>query len=192
MEEITASLETYFKDRYRGWDGSSQFEGTGRRVQRMYEELCWENERIEKECTKQLRAVFEDCYDHMLVIGPTEVKTLCPHHLIPCIFKVYIGYLPDGKVLGLSKFSRVAVLLGKRPVMQEMYSRELADLIESNLKPRGVGVYVEGTHGCIQSRGVTQDNIVVTTSTLRGNFLEASVKEEFLQIVWNSKKNGRT
>lgn len=167
MEEVCDQIETLLRRRYYGWEGAKQFEGTGHRLLRMLDELCWTNERIDEESNRCFEAAYVESYDELLVAGPTEVCTLCPHHLLPCRFTVYIGYVPNELVLGLSKFSRLAVVLGKRPVIQEAYSRELVDAIWEKLKPKGVGVFVVGEHGCIRFRGVHQ-HANVTTSVLRG------------------------
>ena len=181
--DIYQRIEGLMLERYAGWDGHLQFEGTGERLRRMVDELCWPSSKIEEELDKHFKAVFNDSYSEMLVSGPTSVWTLCPHHLVPCNFQVFIGYIPNGLVLGLSKFSRIAITVGRRPIMQEQYSRELADAFMNSLQPDGIGVYVTGKHGCMGCRGVTQDINVVTT-VLRGNFLEEpSVKEEFLGTI---------
>jgi len=166
---------------YTGWEGVRQFSNTPERLVRMYQEFCWPLGRIEEELSKQVR-VFDDGYNEMLVTGPIGVWTLCPHHLLPCSFRVTIGYVPTGSVLGLSKFARIAEIFGKKPVMQEEYSRELADFLMEKLKPAGVAVYVTGSHGCMTSRGVRQHS-AVTTSVLRGCFeSEPATRAEFLEI----------
>lgn len=183
MMDIYEEIEKRFKVGYYGWEGADQFTGTAGRLRRMTKELCWTNAKIEEELVKCFRAFFIDSYDELLVSGPTEVWTLCPHHLLPCRFKVYIGYIPNERVLGLSKFSRVAVILGRRPVIQEMYSRELADAIWGNLKPKGLGVYVIGNHGCMEARGVKQ-HANVTTSVLKGVIFDRpEVRAEFYSAV---------
>lgn len=183
MMDVFEETEKGLRRRYYGWQGADQFIGTAGRLGRMAEELCWPNDKIEKELKKCFEAVFVDSYDELLVSGPTEVWTLCPHHLLPCRFKVFIGYIPNERVLGLSKFSRVAIVLGKRPVIQEMYSRELADAIMDNLKPRGLGVYVIGRHGCMEVRGVKQ-GVNVTTSVLKGVIFDRpEVRAEFYATV---------
>jgi len=123
----------------------------------------------------------------MLVTKPINVWTFCPHHILPCNFKVHIGYLPDGQVLGLSKFARIAVTLGKCPIMQEEYSRELADILWKRLASKGLGVYVVGRHGCMGCRGIGQ-NLDISTAVLKGLFKEdQSVKEEFY---WHISQKG--
>ena len=166
---------------YPTWEGKEQFKGTPGRLVRMYQDFCWEQERIEEELSKQFK-VFENGYNEMLVVKDISIWTLCPHHLLPCHLKVSIGYIPAGKVLGLSKFARIAEILSKRPTMQEAYSTELADLLMEKLQPKGVAVYVVGSHGCMTARGVRQHSDVVT-SVLRGSFLkEGPTRNEFLAV----------
>ena len=181
--DIYQKIELLFRKRYEDWEGAVQFEGTSKRLRGMIEEMCWLLPRINEGLEKCFEAIFEDPYDEMLVSGPTKVWTLCPHHLVPCLFKVHIGYIPKGKVLGLSKFSRIALILGKRPIMQEQYSRELADTLWENLGPEGVGVSVVGSHGCLEMRGVKQD-VKISTAVLKGSFKEDhKVREEFYKII---------
>jgi GTP cyclohydrolase I len=185
--EAFDQIEKHLTDYYNGWEGSKQFEGTASRLKRMYAEMCWPSKRIEEELAKAFKAVYPHDYDEMLIHGPTSVWTLCPHHLVPCNFEVHIGYVPNGGVLGLSKFSRIAVALGKRPVMQEQYSKEVARVITEGLKPRGVGVYIVGTHGCMGCRGVLQD-VRVKTSVVTGVFdTESKTREEFYDIVLGNR-----
>jgi GTP cyclohydrolase I len=180
---IWTKLEGFYTERYKGWSGSKQFEGTGERLRKSMEEMSWLPGRVSDELRACFKAVYPDDYDEMLVSRGTMVWTLCPHHLLPCQFEVYIGYIPDGKVLGLSKFSRVAIISGRRPIMQEQYTRDVADAIMRNLKPKGVGVYVVGHHGCMGCRGVGQE-IGVSTTTLKGVFkTDPSVKDEFYKMI---------
>jgi len=176
-------VEKFFRTRYTGWEGEVQFEGTGARLKRMIDEMCWSPEQIDKELDRCFKSVFKEAYSEMVTSGPTSVWTLCPHHLLPCQFQVYIGYIPKGQVLGLSKFSRVAVILGKRPIMQETYTRDVAESIWTKLQPLGVGVLVTGRHGCMEARGILQD-ADVSTAVLKGEFMDdPKVKEEFYRMV---------
>jgi len=102
---------------------------------------------------------------------------------LPCEFRVFLGYIPEGKkVIGLSKLTRLAVILAKRPIMQEQYTTELADLLERKLSPKGVGVTVYGIHGCMVARGV-QQHAEVVTSVVKGDFLkEGPTRSEFFAI----------
>ena len=181
LEYASKSLVLWLRERYKGWEGTKQFGQTPERLQRLYQEFCWTPEKIKTELSKHFKT-FEDGYDQMLVKRGIEVWTLCPHHLLPCRFSISIGYVPDKRVLGLSKLTRVAEVLAKRPIMQEAYSGELANALMDNLKPRGVAVYVVGDHGCMTSRGVRQHANVIT-STIRGVFeTEAETRAEFMAI----------
>lgn len=182
IREGTDTLVDWLSSRYRGWEGEKQFKGTSDRLVKLYSDLCWTPAMIRLELSEQVK-VFENEYDEMVIVKKNSVWVLCPHHLLPVHLKVSIGFIPDGKVLGLSKFTRIATILGKRPIMQEQYSMELADFLYSSLKPKGVAVYIEGVHGCMASRGVQQE-VPVITSKLVGAFLEdASTKAEFMQAV---------
>lgn len=177
----TTGLVDWLRKRYEGWEGVKQFGQTPERLERMYQEFCWTSERIEDELGKYFKT-FEDGYDQMLVKRDIEVWTLCPHHLLPCQFMVTIGYVPDQRVLGLSKLSRVAEVMAKRPIMQEAYSTELADTLMESLKPKGVAVYIVGSHGCMAARGVRQHSSVVT-SVIRGVFeSQSETRAEFLAL----------
>lgn len=181
LDRILSDLVQELIELYPNWDGVKQFKGTPSRLVGMYRDFCWSQEKIEEELVKQFK-VFDNGYNGMLVVKDISVWTLCPHHLLPCQFKVFIGYIPTGKVLGLSKFARIADILARRPVMQEQYSTELADLLMKRLQPKGVAVYIVGQHGCMTSRGVKQHSDVVT-SVVRGDFLkEGLTREEFFAI----------
>jgi len=180
--DVFDEIEKTFKTLYFGWDGVEQFTGSGDRLRRLVAEMCWPMARIDEESNKCLKAVYPDPYDEMLVTKPINVWTFCPHHLLPCNFKVHIGYIPSGKVLGLSKFARVAVIYGKSPIMQEQYNRDLANFFWENLKPEGLGVFVTGKHGCMGCRGVNQE-LEVITSVLKGSFkTDGIVREEFYHL----------
>lgn len=181
--DIFERIENLLIERYKDWDGKEQFGGSGDRLKRMVEEMCWPQKKVEEELGKCFKAVWKENYSEMLTEGPISVDTFCPHHLLPCNFKVYIGYVPNLKILGLSKFSRVSEIIGKRPIIQERYTSELAKVLFGSLEPLGVGVHVVGKHGCMRCRGVKQE-ADVKTSVLLGCFLDdPSVKEEFYRNI---------
>lgn len=183
LKECFSELVEQIKSDQDDWVGNKQFAGTPERIVRFYEETCWSEDRIKLELDSCLSRTFQQEYDEMLVTEPISVWTLCPHHLLPCHFSVTVGYIPNGNVLGLSKFARISTILGKRPIMQEEYTQELAGLLQTSLQPRGVGVSVTGSHGCMSSRGVLQD-LAVTTCCLKGAFLDQpATRQEFLMKV---------
>jgi len=182
LEYASKSLVAWLEHRYEGWEGTKQFGQTPERLERMFQEFCWTQEQIEYELGKAFEKVFKNPYNEMLVVKAMNVWTLCPHHLLPCHFQVTIGYVPNGEVLGLSKFSRIAEVLARRPIMQEEYSTELADMLMERLKPKGVAVQVVGVHGCMTARGVKQHSEVIT-STIRGVFEEEpATRAEFMAL----------
>lgn len=180
--DIFEEIEKLFRKGYEGWDGAAQFKGSGKRLRRLIGEMCWSREAVMEDIERSLEAVFDDPYDEMLVCRGISVWTFCPHHILPCHFKVHIGYVPNGRVLGLSKFARIAVSCGKMPIMQEQYTRELADVLWSRLRPDGLGIYVVGKHGCMGCRGINQEIEVVTTN-LQGSFFDdPRTREEFYLV----------
>jgi len=180
--DVFSTIEEMFRKGYSDWDGGTQFEGSGDRLRRLISEMCWSKKVVDAEIEKDLQAVFKDPYNEMLVVKGIDVWTFCPHHILPCNFNVSIGYIPNGKVLGLSKFARVAVACGKMPIMQEQYTRELSTILWDKLAPKGLGVYVIGRHGCMGCRGISQE-LGIVTSNLKGDFLEdQKTREEFLSI----------
>lgn len=182
LESAAGLLVLWLKERYQGWIGAEQFGQTPGRLGRMFQEFCWTPEQVESELARAFKKVFKNPYNEMLVVKPVDVWTLCPHHLLPCHFKVTIGYVPDGVVLGLSKFARISEVLARRPIMQEEYSTELADMLMERLKPKGVAVQIVGEHGCMSARGVRQHSEVIT-STIRGVFeTEPETRAEFMAI----------
>ena len=169
IPESFFSIVSLLQEKYSEWEGVKQFQDTPRRLSEMFNEFCWSPKRIDEELDKHTK-VFEDGYDETLLACDIVVNTLCPHHLLPCSLKVTIEYIPNGKVLGLSKFSRIAVILGHRPIMQETYTRELADCIYARVEPKGVKVSVKGVHGCVKYRGPLQETEIVTV-TKRGEIV---------------------
>src|SRR5437588_10084378 len=136
---------------------------TPERVARMYAELF---AGLRKDPRELLEKTFTQKYDEMVLVGDIEFASLCEHHLLPFMGKAHIAYLPNGKIVGLSKIPRVVELLSRRPQMQERMTEELADLLMQALDARGVGVVVEAAHTCMTIRGVRKPGSVLTTSAM--------------------------
>jgi GTP cyclohydrolase I len=179
--QLVEALKVHYKD----WpEGVIQFTDTERRLKEMYNERCWPISKIQAELDKTVR-VFSKSYDELVVVGPAVVYIWCPHHLLPCEIKVVQGVLPGDKVLGISKFTRIAELLGRKPVLQEDYTTELVEFLMTKLNPKGAGVHVTGCHSCTTSRGVKQPSTnKVVTNAVRGVLLtDKSLKDEFFKMV---------
>ena len=126
----------------------------------------------------------EEQYDELVVVRSIPVQSLCEHHLLPFIGVAHVGYLPAGRILGLSKFARVVEMFARRPQVQERLTRQVADWIHAELAPKGVGVVVEAEHLCMSMRGVRAGGAVTTTSALSGVLRDSpATRAEFLAAV---------
>ena len=133
-----------------------------------------------------LARTFEEVcgYDEMIVLRDIEYESHCEHHMAPIIGRVHVGYLPDGKVVGISKLARVVEAYAKRLQVQEKMTAQIAGCIQRALQPLGVGVVVEGVHECMTTRGVHKRGVSMITSTMRGAFHDdARTRAEFLQFI---------
>jgi GTP cyclohydrolase IA len=129
-------------------------------------------------------AIFEVKYDEMVIVRDVEFYSLCEHHMLPFMGRVHVAYLPDGKVLGLSKIPRIVDLFARRLQVQERMTRQIADLIRDLLHPQGVAVVVEALHLCMMMRGVQKHNARMTTSAMHGAFRSnLATRQEFLENI---------
>jgi len=129
-------------------------------------------------------ALFTVNYDEMVIIKDIEVYSLCEHHLLPFFGKAHVAYLPNGKVVGLSKIPRLVDMFARRLQVQERLTVEIAEAIQEKVKPRGVGIVIEATHFCMIMRGVEKQNSVAVTSCMRGAFRDQlQTREEFLSLL---------
>ncbi len=139
------------------------------------------------EMVKDLKAkVFPSTNDQMVIVRNIEAFGMCPHHLLPVEYDIAIGYIPNGKVLGLSKLARLAITLSSYPKLQEDITSEIAGEMVDILEVKDVMVVVNGIHGCMRFRGVEMDSSAVT-SDCRGRFRQGEVKAEFLRLMGNGK-----
>lgn len=123
-------------------------------------------------------------YDEMIVLRDIEYESHCEHHMAPIIGRVHVGYLPNGKVVGISKLARVVEAYAKRLQVQEKMTAQIAGCIQRALQPLGVGVVVEGSHECMTTRGVHKRGVSMVTSTMLGSFREdARTRAEFLRFI---------
>ncbi len=123
-------------------------------------------------------------YDEMIVLRDIEFESHCEHHMAPIIGRVHVGYLPDGKVVGISKLARVVEAYAKRFQVQEKMTAQIANCIQRALHPLGVGVVVDGSHECMTTRGVHKRGVSMVTSTMLGGFREdARTRAEFLRFI---------
>ena len=129
-------------------------------------------------------AVFDETNENMILIRDIEFYSLCEHHLLPFFGKAHIAYIPDGKILGLSKLPRIVEVFSRRLQVQERLTEQIAQGVEQVLRPRGVGVVLEAVHLCMMMRGVEKQNSSTITSALRGQFRDCPMtRNEFLRLV---------
>jgi GTP cyclohydrolase I len=129
-------------------------------------------------------AVFDETNENMILVRDIEFYSLCEHHLLPFFGKAHIAYIPDGKILGLSKLPRIVEVFSRRLQVQERLTEQIAQGVEEVLRPRGVGVVLEAVHLCMMMRGVEKQNSSTITSALRGQFRDCPMtRNEFLRLV---------
>ena len=129
-------------------------------------------------------AIFHEASKDMVVVRDVEFFSLCEHHLLPFFGKAHVGYIPNGKVIGLSKIPRIIDMYARRLQVQERLTHQIADAIQNVLKPNGVAVVMEGRHMCMQMRGVEKQNSLATTSTMLGRFRESvRTRNEFMYLI---------
>jgi GTP cyclohydrolase I len=130
------------------------------------------------------QAIFHEDYSEMVIVKHIEVYSMCEHHMLPFFGKAHIAYIPDGKIVGLSKLPRVVDAYARRLQVQERLTLEIRDCIQRTLEPKGVAVVIECCHMCMQMRGVQKQNSVTTTSAFTGLFLENdATRKEFINLV---------
>src|SRR5688572_350493 len=127
--------------------------------------------------------VFEDAYQNMVLVRDIELYSLCEHHMLPFFGKAHVAYIPDGRIIGLSKIPRIVDVFARRLQVQERLTDQIADALMDVLRPRGVGVVIEAQHFCMMMRGVEKQNSSTVTSALRGAFRDCDMtRQEFLRL----------
>ena len=129
-------------------------------------------------------AIFHEDYSEMVIVKDIEVYSMCEHHMLPFFGKAHVAYIPDGKIVGLSKIPRVVDAFSRRLQVQERLTLEIRDAIQRTLAPKGVAVVIECAHMCMQMRGVQKQNSVTTTSAFTGIFMtNDATRREFINLV---------
>jgi GTP cyclohydrolase I len=159
---------------------------TPARVARMYAELF---SGLHDDPRRHLQKVFTEPYDEVVLVRDISFNSMCEHHLLPFSGKAHIGYIPNGKVLGLSKLARVVEVVSRRPQVQERMTEEIANLMVSELGPKGVAVVVEAEHSCMTIRGVRKPGSLCVTSALKGLFRSnVSSRAEIMQLIYGHQR----
>jgi GTP cyclohydrolase I len=133
-------------------------------------------------------ALFEVKYDEMVIVTNIDFFSMCEHHLLPFFGKCHVAYLPDRKVVGLSKIARLVEVYSRRLQVQERMTTQIAETIEQAIMPQGVGVVVEAQHMCMMMRGVEKQNSRAVTSAMLGSFKRQETRMEFLDLIMRSRE----
>ena len=176
-EAVESMLRAFGED-----PGREGLRNTPKRVARMYCELLsgyhTDPERLVND------AIFHVTYDEMVIVRDIEFYSLCEHHMLPIIGRAHVAYIPNGKVLGLSKIPRIVDMYARRLQVQERMTRQIADFISDLLEPQGVAVVVEALHLCMSMRGIKKKDARMTTSAMHGGFrTNVMTRQEFLDNI---------
>jgi GTP cyclohydrolase I len=158
--------------------------------QRTEQAMTYLTKGYREDAEKILRgALFDVDYDEMVIVRDIEVFSLCEHHMLPFFGKVHVAYIPNGKVIGLSKIPRLVEVFARRLQVQERLTRQIADSIQEAIEPQGVGVVVEARHLCMMMRGVEKQHSSTVTSAMVGVFHQQNTRAEFLSLVQSRPQN---
>jgi GTP cyclohydrolase I len=160
---------------------------TPRRIAEMYEELF---EGLHQDPLEVLKVGFEEEeHQEMVILRDIPFYSMCEHHFLPFHGVAHIGYIPEKRIVGISKLARVVEILARRPQLQERLTGQIADIIMEGLQPKGVGVIIEAEHLCMTARGIKKPGSIVVTSANRGIFRsKLATRQEFLSLIRNSRR----
>ncbi len=169
-----------------GYDvrGDANFQGTAQRAASGFAELTLCSRQVAAEVDEMLDRTFPAKYDDMVISKHNVSFGVCPHHILPVIFRISVAYIPHKKVLGISKLSRICQIMARRPVLQEDLTDDLATILYKKLESHGGACYIEGLHLCMAARGVQAHEARVVTSAVKGVFRDQpATRQEFLDLV---------
>lgn len=188
-EEVTEDLTNNFKQIIDGLGEDTSREGILKTPERAAKAMQFLTQGYDVDPVKILNdAMFSESYEEMVVVKDIEVYSLCEHHMLPFFGKAHIAYIPDGKIVGLSKLPRVVDVFARRLQVQERLTHDILECINNTLKPQGVAVVIEAQHMCMMMRGVQKQNSSTTTSGFRGQFKEIETRNEFLKLISSDLK----
>ncbi|HEU4454957.1 MAG TPA: GTP cyclohydrolase I FolE [Longimicrobium sp.] len=188
-EDVPAGTDERFQELVRGMleqlGEDPGRDGLLRTPERVEKSLKWLTRGYEMSVEEVIRgAVFDEDHHNMVIVKDIEMYSMCEHHMLPFFGKVHIAYIPDGRIVGLSKLPRVVEVFARRLQVQERLTDQIASAIQEVLEPQGVAVVIEAAHLCMMMRGVEKQSSMTITSAMRGVFLEdLRTREEFLRLV---------
>ena len=195
VETVTltsASLEELSRELLVRLGEDPRRDGLLRTPERMSRALQYLTKGYGEDPEKMLKgALFEVSYDEMVIVKDIEMFSLCEHHMLPFYGKVHVAYIPNGRVIGLSKIPRLIDVFARRMQVQERLTTQIAETIQHAIEPQGVGVVIEARHLCMMMRGVEKQHTAAVTSSMLGVFRdELDTRQEFLSLIRNRATNG--
>ncbi len=183
-EVVTEKLSEAFKDIIDGLSEDSSREGLLKTPERAAKSMQFLTMGYNIDPREVLNsALFNENYNEIVLVKDIEVYSLCEHHLLPFFGKAHIAYIPDGKIVGLSKLPRVVDIFARRLQVQERLTLEILECLQDVLKPKGVAIVIEAQHMCMMMRGVQKQNSVTTTSAFKGQFMKEPTRSEFMRLI---------
>lgn len=183
-KDVTENLQNNFREIISGIGENPDREGVVKTPERASKAMQFLTQGYSMDAEKILKeAVFEETYDEMVVVKDIELYSLCEHHMLPFFGKAHIAYIPNGKIIGLSKLPRVVDVFSRRLQVQERLTHDILECLNRTLQPQGVAVVIEAVHLCMMMRGVQKQNSATTTSGFRGQFKEIETRNEFLKLI---------
>jgi GTP cyclohydrolase I len=184
-QESTDSLSSHYKEVIKNIGEDPSREGLLKTPERVAKAMQFLTHGYDIDPSGILKsAMFTEEYDDMVIVRDIEVYSLCEHHMLPFFGKCHIAYIPNGHIVGLSKFPRIVDAFSRRLQVQERLTNEIRDCIENTLKPKGVAVCIKAQHLCMQMRGVQKQNSLTTTSAFSGAFLNNDItRQEFMSLI---------
>jgi len=184
-EECTELLSSHYKEVIENIGEDPSREGLLKTPERVAKAMQFLTQGYEQDPAEILKsAMFAEKYDEMVIVKDIELYSLCEHHMLPFFGKCHIAYIPNGHIVGLSKFPRMVDAFSRRLQVQERLTDQIRDCLHETLKPQGVAVCIEAQHLCMQMRGVQKQNSITTTSAFSGAFMEEDItRQEFMSLV---------
>jgi GTP cyclohydrolase IA len=185
------STQEMYAELLRRFDEDPTRDGLQKTPERVEKAMGFLTKGYREDPTSILRgALFDVDYDEMVIVKDIEMFSLCEHHMLPFFGRVHVAYIPNGKVIGLSKIPRLIEVFARRLQVQERMTQQIADSIQEAIHPQGVGVVIEARHLCMMMRGVEKQNSSTVTSAMRGVFSKQSTRTEFLSLVRERGQGG--
>lgn len=183
-DNLTEQLKSFYDRMLAGVGEDTSREGIVKTPERAAKAIQFLTQGYKQDAAAILRsAMFKEDYSEMVIVKDIELYSLCEHHMLPFFGKAHVAYIPNGRIVGLSKIPRVVDVYARRLQVQERLTLEIRDVIQETLQPLGVAVVIEAQHLCMMMRGVQKQNSVTTTSAFTGEFRNEETRSEFLRLI---------